>query len=205
MELRSIVDFLNKQMERSEVLLIEAKYYERDGLKIVVPSLFGFTEEARKVKKSIEIRSSGEDNRKWDLNSIKESIFDLFGQNGKDAFNAIIEISIRHKARFHFGSKKKGSVKISFPYLLHSSIFALWSDGSLVRLVKKSTRYDIPDVKSKEIIKHFFQEELEMGNSNIYANKVFCQFKFEDWRPHVDQIVMFLDDTLRKYQDIETS
>ena len=35
-ELKSIVDFLNKQMERSEVLLVEARQYEKDGVRLLV-------------------------------------------------------------------------------------------------------------------------------------------------------------------------
>jgi len=54
-ELRSIVEFLNNQMERSEVLIVEAKQYETDGLKVVVPSLFGYTEQARRIKKTVSI------------------------------------------------------------------------------------------------------------------------------------------------------
>jgi hypothetical protein len=39
-ELRSVVDFLNRQMERSEVLLVEARQYSHGGSKIVAPTLF---------------------------------------------------------------------------------------------------------------------------------------------------------------------
>lgn len=64
-ELRSIVDFLNKQMERTEVLLVEAKQYEHEGKRIVVPTLFGYTEEARMIKRTVTVNRS--DKRKqWD-------------------------------------------------------------------------------------------------------------------------------------------
>ena len=59
MELRSVVDFLNKQMERSEVLLVEARQYSRNGSRIVVPMLFGYTEEARQVKRSVTVTTAG--------------------------------------------------------------------------------------------------------------------------------------------------
>ena len=52
-ELRSMVDFLNKQMQRSEVLIVEARQFERDGMKVVVPTLFGFTEQARMAKRTV--------------------------------------------------------------------------------------------------------------------------------------------------------
>ena len=57
-ELRSIVDFLNKQMERSEVLLVEARQYSLNGTIVVVPTLFGYTEEARQVKRTITVNTA---------------------------------------------------------------------------------------------------------------------------------------------------
>ncbi|XHX78323.1 MAG: hypothetical protein RBJ76_28525 [Stenomitos frigidus ULC029] len=65
MELRSIVNFLNKQMERSEILLVEARQYELENTKIVAPVLFGYTEEARKVKRNITVLPATS-RRKWD-------------------------------------------------------------------------------------------------------------------------------------------
>jgi len=57
-ELRSIVEFLNNQMERSEVLIVEARQYSEDGVKIVVPTLFGYTEQARRIKKTVSVTST---------------------------------------------------------------------------------------------------------------------------------------------------
>ena len=49
-ELRSIVDFLNKQTERTEFLIVEARLFEMEGMRIAVPSVFGYTEQARRIK-----------------------------------------------------------------------------------------------------------------------------------------------------------
>jgi hypothetical protein len=46
LELRSVVEFLNGQLKDTEVLIVEARQYRFDNSTIVVPSLFGFTEEA---------------------------------------------------------------------------------------------------------------------------------------------------------------
>ncbi len=46
-ELRSVVEFLSEQFTDLEIFLVEARQYERDGLRIVVPWVFGYTEEAR--------------------------------------------------------------------------------------------------------------------------------------------------------------
>lgn len=64
-ELRSIVDFLNKQMERSEVLLVEARQFSLNGTQVVVPTLFGYSEEAVRVKRSVTV-TTATPRRKWD-------------------------------------------------------------------------------------------------------------------------------------------
>jgi hypothetical protein len=50
LELRSIVEFLNDQMKETEVLIVEARQYESGDKRIVVPWVFGFTEQARVAK-----------------------------------------------------------------------------------------------------------------------------------------------------------
>ena len=66
-ELKSVVDFLNRQMERSEVLLVEARQYQHNGTTMVVPSLFGYTEEARLVKRTVTV--STRTRKAWDYES----------------------------------------------------------------------------------------------------------------------------------------
>lgn len=85
LELRSLVDFLNRQMERSEVLLVEAQMFERDGARFVVPSLFGYSEEARRVKRVVTI--STRKKRKWD----KESFFEKLVQQTDTATVAAVQ------------------------------------------------------------------------------------------------------------------
>lgn len=65
-ELRSIVDFLNRQLERSEVLLVEARQFEDATGRFVVPRLFGYTEQARMVKRSVTVEKRGSNRYKWD-------------------------------------------------------------------------------------------------------------------------------------------
>jgi len=46
-ELRRIVEFLNKQMDPAEVLALELRQFEGQGLKTIVPVIYGQTEEAK--------------------------------------------------------------------------------------------------------------------------------------------------------------
>lgn len=88
LELRSLVDFLNRQMERSEVLLVEAQMFEKEGARFVVPSLFGYSEEARRVKRVVTISNeSTRKRRKWD----KESFFEKLVQQTDSATVAAVQ------------------------------------------------------------------------------------------------------------------
>lgn len=49
-ELKRLVEFLNKQMSLSEVLLVEARQYSLNGTRVIVPKLFGFNEQARAIR-----------------------------------------------------------------------------------------------------------------------------------------------------------
>jgi hypothetical protein len=63
-ELRKIVEFLNRQMDPAEVLALELRQYEGEGLKTLVPMLFGQTEEAQQKKTASGMQ------RQWDEASI---------------------------------------------------------------------------------------------------------------------------------------
>ncbi|HEY7392808.1 MAG TPA: hypothetical protein VH640_30085 [Bryobacteraceae bacterium] len=56
-ELRSIVEFLNGQLKDMEVLIIEARQYQYGDARIVVPWVFGFTEEARVAKRESKLET----------------------------------------------------------------------------------------------------------------------------------------------------
>jgi len=49
-ELRRIIEFLNENMPRVEVLGVEIRQYERDGTRVLVPRVVGQTETARQSK-----------------------------------------------------------------------------------------------------------------------------------------------------------
>jgi hypothetical protein len=62
-ELRRIVEFLNEQMDPAEVLALELRQFQGEGLKTIVPTLYGQTEEAKQKK---TVRAA----RQWDEASI---------------------------------------------------------------------------------------------------------------------------------------
>lgn len=57
-ELRSLVEFLNGQLQETEVLLVEARLYDSPAGRIVVPWLYGYTEQARVAKRESRAQAS---------------------------------------------------------------------------------------------------------------------------------------------------
>lgn len=57
-ELRSLVEFLNGQLKETEVLLVEARLYDSPSGRVVVPWLFGYTEQARVAKRESRTKAS---------------------------------------------------------------------------------------------------------------------------------------------------
>jgi hypothetical protein len=49
-ELRRVVEFLNRQMDPAEVLALELRQFQGEGLKTIVPVVYGQTEEAQQKK-----------------------------------------------------------------------------------------------------------------------------------------------------------
>jgi hypothetical protein len=66
-ELRRIVEFLNEQMDPAEVLALELRQFQGEGLRTIVPMLYGQTEEAQQKKR---VQAS----RQWDEASILAEI-----------------------------------------------------------------------------------------------------------------------------------
>ena len=134
-ELRSLVEFLNRQLKDTEVLLVEAKIYESSAGRIVVPCLFGFTEEARVAKlesKAAVGRLTAErgESAFWDAidngdlpEAVKKSIHQLVGLfSGKldDRFSwswgigAIFMLPTLMKTRGLFGIERTGALRMFF-------------------------------------------------------------------------------------------
>jgi hypothetical protein len=131
MELRSVVDFLNKQMERSEVLLVEARQYSRDGTKIVVPTLFGYTEEARQVKRSVTVTTAAS-RRKWDRASYFDDARVKLNQEELRAVETLHEQCLSLGCDISWGTgASRGSFNVKEPAACPRSLLTVYSDGEL--------------------------------------------------------------------------
>lgn len=131
MELRSVVDFLNRQMERSEVLLVEARQFRDGADRIVVPALFGYTEQARIVKRSVTITARSE-RRRWDRQSFLEDSRAKLTQPEFVAVVGLLDGALELGCEISWGTGKvNGSYNVKHPQLAQRSLCSVYSNGDL--------------------------------------------------------------------------
>ena len=106
-ELKRVVEFLNAQMNPAEVLALELQQFEGQGLKTIVPVVYGRTEIARRRKGSV--RST----RRWD----RESFFAaLEERNDPETIQVAksLEQWMEQNGRIRFGSGARGGSMTMF-------------------------------------------------------------------------------------------
>jgi hypothetical protein len=83
-ELRRIVEFLNEQMDPTEVLAVEIRQYVGQGVSTLVPRVVGRTAEA-------EIRKGGAESKSWDENVFFRALEERRDGSGSATARAILE------------------------------------------------------------------------------------------------------------------
>lgn len=130
-ELRSVVDFLNRQMERTEVLLVEVRQYELGGRRVVAPTLFGFTEQARLAKRVVTERASGE-RKKWNADVFFDDAAARLPADQVQALRFVLAQAPAMGCEISWGSgKDRGSFSLKEPEIARPSFLSVYSDGTL--------------------------------------------------------------------------
>jgi len=195
-ELKSVVEFLNKQMERSEVLIVEARQYEYEGTKIVTPVLFGFTEEARQVKKTVSVTTG--QRKKWD----KESFFnDARGRLKADEVNSIkllLDKSQELKGELSWGTGKTcGSFSTKWPHLGANTVFSVYSDGRLTinfgNFDKNSKQHDFLALLKDKLV-----NELGFSVPEDYERR-YPSYQIEEWSVKIKELLNVLALILKEF------
>ena len=131
MELRSVVDFLNKQMERSEVLLVEARQYVWEDTRIVVPILFGYTEQARQVKRSVTVTKAGS-RKHWNRTSYFADAEARLAPAEVKILQTLLAQALTLGYEISWGTgSSRGSFNLKEPTVCPRSLLSIYSDGEL--------------------------------------------------------------------------
>lgn len=195
-ELKSVVDFLNKQMERSEVLLVEARQYEHKGTKIVTPILFGFTEEARQVKKTVSVTTG--QRRKWDKESFFNDARERLTEKEVSAIKQLFDKSQELKCELSWGTGKiSGSFSAKWPHLGTYSVYSVFSDGSIT--INYGSFKNTPEQKEFiALLKEELASHVGFSAPDDYERR-YPNYKINEWSEKVNGLLTVLDIINEKY------
>lgn len=126
-ELRRIVEFLNEQMDPAEVLALELRQYEGEGLKTLVPMLFGQTQQAQQRKGTEQAATE------WTEEEILDEISKRFGPEIRDVAKRIAAWMKASADKVWFGKgQKEGSMRASFFFRSEQlTPIRLWTYGKV--------------------------------------------------------------------------
>ena len=192
-QLRSIVEFLNRQMERSEVLIVEARQYEDGGSRIVVPSLFGYTEEARRVKRTVTVTS--QTRRKWDMESFSISVTENLDPRDSSKLIAFVDELEGLGATLAWGTGViTGSVNPKWPTYSKRSVLTVFTDGSL-SLNFKWLNEDKHEMSFRDRLIAEIKSRTDLRLANDCAEH-FPQFSWPEWSISIDTLIDALKQAL---------
>jgi hypothetical protein len=196
-ELKRLVEFMNNQMGTIDVLLVEARQYEANSVRVVVPTLFGFTEKIRQIK----LAASTQHNRQpvaidWD--SFKSNA----EQKGTEeatitAMRKVYDTCKSLDADISWGRGiSLGSFSPKWPNINPNvSLFSVYSNGRL--------ELHLSSFQNSEATKEFsgsFAAKLLKGGMELpdgYRN-LWLGVQREMWVPHADMFTGALQDVLPK-------
>jgi hypothetical protein len=196
-ELKSIVDFLNSQMERSEVLIVEAKQYKKDGLKVIVPRLFGFTEEARRIKKSVTIIKG--ERKKWNEEKFFEQAKERLSSEELEAIKRLYTYFKSSGFEIKWGTgKETGAFTVTRANLFPKSIISAVTKGSVY--------LNFGALRGNESIESF-RDDLAQAISEELGVELPIDFKEKypgivpaDWIHKVDILTGIIQKLIDKYE-----
>jgi hypothetical protein len=154
-ELRGIVDFLNKQMESAEVLLVEVRQYNSKAGRIVVPALSGYTEEARSVKRSRHKTSVGA-KKHWDEDSFFSDAQARLAERAMPLRDLYDKLQVQG-FEFNWGTGyAEGSFSVKAPSMDDRGLISVFSTGKL--------RFNIGrlDASWRKKLKSLAEDELDL-------------------------------------------
>lgn len=194
-QLRSIVDFLNRQMERSEVLIVEARQYQDGDSRIVVPSLFGYTEEARRVKRTVTVTSQSRKN--WDMESFSIALKENLGSEESSKIICFIDSLENLGATLAWGTGAvNGSVNPKWPEHCKRSLLSVTSEGVL-SLNFQWLNNDERELAFRDKLIAEMKSKTHLELSDDCADH-YPQFTWLEWRSNLDSLLEALKRTVER-------
>lgn len=198
-ELKSIVDYLNKQMERSEVLLVEARQFEYDKMRVVAPTLFGYTEEVRQAQQAKKTLPGVRVKRDWDKETFFADAKDRLAENEVESLKKVYDKVLSLSCETSWGTGKTvGSLIIKWPLLGKYSPFALFSDGTLSINFGNFSKTE-KEQAYRDFLKDKIISEMNLSIPSEYERR-YPNYNKSEWMNKTDGLLSIMDMT-EKYQN----
>jgi len=196
-ELKSIVDFLNRQMELSEILIVEARQYEIEGARVIAPAVFGYTEEARRAKRSGAGPSSSR--RAWTEDLFFADAKERVEKHTYAALKRLYEWGREKEHRIRWGTgARNGSFSLFAHDICQRSFLSALSNGEV--WINYGWLDGNPLVES-------FREKLVNGICKVfqlsYPNNIesgTISLGQQAWPALVDQLILAIEGALERTQ-----
>jgi hypothetical protein len=148
-ELRRVVEFLNGQMDPTEVLAVEIKQYVGDGVKALVPRVMGQTVEAQRKKAVVRKK-------------VDEASFFAQLEANRSAGEAVVARRILEWARSKADSIEWGSSSFN-PILVNKGdrhrVVGVYSDGSVeIKFAMMQDKPPFEEVSRRQELAHMLNE-----------------------------------------------
>jgi hypothetical protein len=184
-ELKTIVEFMNKEMTSVEILLIEARMYEVNGAVAVSPTLWGFTEEVRERKQAMA--EAAGDRVKWDESRFLADLRQRVA--GRSPYQAVLRLynelpGAGYAFRFGTGSVT-GTVNARLPGLSQLALITVRSDGNLT--VNFGSFANSEGSALREKIANIIRKA-GLAVPDDYSKR-YVNYRLTDWAPTVDALV----------------
>jgi hypothetical protein len=127
-ELKCIVEFLNDQLEHTSMLIVEAHQYTKGDLRLVVPSLFGYSEKARRAKMT---SSTGPTRRPWNRRSVLVHFSNPASKELLERFKEMVQFVDDHADRLREGYGTGQNPTLVIRNLDGDSMLYVFSSGDI--------------------------------------------------------------------------
>ena len=197
LELKNIVHFLNKQMERSEVFLVEAHQYEHGGTKIIAPRLFGYTEEARQVKKRVSV-NTGKKKFKWNQELFFKKAEGSLSEKEVSAIQSLHDATQKLKCNISWGKGKKGAFHAKWQHLGTYPVYNVELADGIAKIRINYSGFQSPEQKGfatflkKELHKNVGFQAPSKGNKDP-------SYKISEWAEKVSELVAVFESIDKKF------
>ena len=195
-ELKRLVEFMNNQMGTIEVLLVEAKQYKANGVHVVVPTLFGFTEKIRQIKLAMSNEKSRQpiavDWESFEKNAEQREL----GEQTVDSMRKIYETCKSLQADISWGRGTTiGSFSPKWSFLhATTSPFSVCSNGRLELHFYAFQNSEIAKKFSSQFAAALSEAGLDFSK---YRDEYFS-IEAKKWVPYSDIFISALEGALGK-------